>query len=188
MRLLMHMCCAPCATFPVETLKERGIEVEGLYYNPNIHPYEEFKRREDQVKKLSSIYQIKVHYIEDYEQKIWEEMKNKDKNRCNMCYQKRIARLFKFAKTKNFDAVTSSLLVSPYQDHEKIKEIGEMYSQKYNIPFYYEDFRVGYHEGQKKAKEHGFYRQRYCGCILSLLEAIDEISASEKKKRVNAND
>jgi len=184
----MHMCCAPCATFPVSELKSKGIEIEGLYYNPNIHPYEEFKKREDQVKKLAKIYDLKIHFLPDFEQELWEEMKNSDKNRCNMCYQKRIARLFQFAKLQKFDAVTTSLLVSPYQDHDQIKELGEKYSNKYNIPFYYEDFRVGYREGQKKAKEHGFYQQRYCGCMLSLLETIDQISKEEKAKRIVKND
>ncbi|VEU80706.1 Uncharacterized BCR, COG1636 [Haploplasma axanthum] len=183
----MHMCCAPCATFPVELLKEKGLDVEGLFYNPNIHPYEEFKKREEQVKKLSEIYKIKVHFLPDFEQQLWEEMKDKSKNRCGTCYQKRIARLFKFAKVEKFDAVTTSMLVSPYQDHEKIKELATMYSEKYGIPFYYEDFRVGYREGQEKAKEHGFYKQRYCGCVLSLLETIEQISAEEKQKRMVAN-
>lgn len=189
MRILMHMCCAPCATFPVSELKQRGIEIEGLYYNPNIHPYEEFKKREEQVKKLGEIYEIKINFLHDFEQEIWEELKTsrQNKNRCSMCYNKRLARLFKFAKLQNFDAVTTSLLISPYQNHEEIKELALKYSKKYNIDFYYEDFRDNYRKGQQMAKEHGFYRQKYCGCILSLLETIEQISNEEKAKRNEVN-
>jgi len=182
------MCCAPCATFPVETLKEKGIDLEGLFYNPNIHPFEEFKRREAQVKKLSEIYNIKVHFMPDFNQQIWEELKDKSKNRCNGCYNMRLSYLFKFAKMGNFDAVTTSLLVSPYQNHGKLKELAIMYSQKYGIPFYYEDFRLGYKKGQEKAKALGFYKQRYCGCVISLLETINQISLDEKRKREAKND
>lgn len=184
----MHMCCAPCANFPVDELKSRGIELEGLYYNPNIHPYEEFKKREREVKRLGDIYNIKIHFLEDFEQKIWEELKNGDKNRCKMCYNKRLDRLFRFAKVRDFDAVTTSLLISPYQDHEEIKRLAERYSSKYQIPFYYEDFRPNYRESQNMAQANGMYRQRYCGCVLSLMETIDQISSELKEKGVGVND
>lgn len=176
----MHLCCAPCATFPVEQLKSEGITVDGLFYNPNIHPYEEFKKREAQVKKLGEIYDMKIHFMPDFEQELWENLKDNDKGRCNMCYHKRLERLFKFAALQKYDAVTSSLLVSPYQKHDKIKEISQRYSEKYGIDFLYRDFRLGYRQGQQKAKEHGFYRQRYCGCMLSLMETLDEINDSLK--------
>ncbi len=175
MKILMHMCCAPCAVYPVETLQERGIEVDGLYYNPNIHPIEEFKKREENVDKLAKDKGFEVYYYPDYEEDQWSKFEEDDLSRCNMCYAKRMKKLFEVAKEKGYDAATTSLLVSPYQDHELIKKLGESYSKKYGIKFFYEDFRVGYREGQKKAKDYGLYCQRYCGCITSLKERISEI-------------
>lgn len=182
MKILMHICCAPCATFPVEELQKEGITVDGLFYNPNIHPYEEFKRREEQVRKLGDIYKMKIHFMPDYKQEIWENIKGNDKNRCSMCYNMRLQRLFKFAAMEKYDAVTSSLLISPYQNHEEIKDLCDKYSDKFGVDFLYRDFRPGYRKGQEKAKEHGFYRQRYCGCMLSLLETLEEIENDIKNK------
>lgn len=169
------MCCAPCAVYPVETLQAKGKEVDGLYYNPNIHPIEEFEKREEYVEKLAKDKGFNVFYFPDFEQDLWEALRDKDDKRCEMCYHKRLKKLFEVGKEMEYDAVTTSLLVSPYQKHDLIKEIAEKYSKQYDIPFYYEDFRVGYREGQKKSKEYGLYCQRYCGCILSLKEKIETI-------------
>ena len=176
MKILMHMCCAPCAVYPVETLQERGIEVDGLYYNPNIHPIEEFEKREENVEKLAKDKGFNVFYYPDFEEDLWRALREGDKSRCNMCYSKRLTKLFEVAKEHGYKYVTTSLLVSPYQDHELIRKIGAKLEAKYGIKFFYEDFRVGYRDGQKKAKQYGLYCQRYCGCILSLKERIKEIT------------
>ncbi len=171
----MHMCCAPCAVYPLAVMQKKGINVEGLYYNPNIHPYEEFMKREESVKKLASLKKIKVHYMPDFKQDIWDKMSNKETNRCTVCYEMRLKKAFAFAKENNYDAVTTSLLVSPYQNHELIIKNAQKYAKQYKIQFHYEDFRVGYRQGQKEAKDLGVYCQRYCGCILSLKARIKEI-------------
>ena len=178
MKVLMHMCCAPCAVYPVSVLKSKGIELDGLYYNPNIHPYEEFIKREENIEKLAKLEGFDVFYLPDFKEDLWEALASKDQNRCNMCYEMRLKKAFEFGKEHGYDAVTTSLLVSPYQKHDLIIEIANKYSKIYDIPFYYEDFRVGYKEGQKKAKDLGLYCQRYCGCILSLKERIEEIKHS----------
>ncbi len=176
MKILMHMCCAPCAVYPVESLQIKGQEVDGLYYNPNIHPYEEFEKREENVEKLANDKGFNVFYYPDYEEDLWDALRDNDEARCEMCYSKRLQKLFKVGKELGYDAVTTSLLVSPYQKHDVIKRLAEKYSKKYDLPFYYEDFRIGYFEGQKKAKDYGLYCQRYCGCIVSLKEKIKEIT------------
>ncbi|MCF7931262.1 MAG: epoxyqueuosine reductase QueH [Acholeplasmataceae bacterium] len=175
MKVLMHMCCAPCAVYPVQTMKEKGIEIDGLYYNPNIHPFEEFQKREENVEKLAEKEGFLVHYLPDFKEDLWLALESKDQSRCNMCYEMRLKKAFEFAKEHGYDAVTTSLLVSPYQQHDVIIDIALKYAKIYNIPFYYEDFRLGYREGQKLAKEYGLYCQRYCGCILSLKERMNEI-------------
>lgn len=166
MRLLVHMCCGPCAVYPVDVLKKEGIEFEGYFYNPNIHPIEEFNRRMENVRIFSDREGVKVHYSDEFLQNVWEGYEEKEK-RCRMCYTLRLDRVAQFAKDNNFTAFTTTLLVSPYQNHEFIKELGESLAQKYGIEFFYQDFRIGFREGQKKAKEIGLYRQKYCGCIKS---------------------
>lgn len=166
MRLLLHMCCGPCAVYPVDVLKKEMIEFEGYFYNPNIHPIEEFDKRMENVKIFSDKEDVKVHYSGEFLQSIWEGYEDKGK-RCKMCYTRRLERVVNFAKDNNFTAFTTTLLVSPYQNHEFIKELGERLALKYGIEFLYKDFRVGFRAGQKKAKEMGLYRQKYCGCIKS---------------------
>ena len=175
MRLLMHMCCAPCSTYPLKILSEKKIEVEGLFYNPNIHPLEEYNHRRDTVEIFSSLSNLKVNYIDSFMEDVWTNYNDINISRCTMCYSIRLNKVAEYAKENGYDAFTTSLLVSPYQNHELIKELGEKYSRIYDIPFYYEDFRTGYREGQNIARDLGLYRQKYCGCIVSYNER-------EKKK------
>ena len=168
MKLLLHMCCGPCAVYPVSVIKEKNIEFEGYFYNPNIHPIEEFERRMDNVRILSEKESIKVHYDSEFLQNIWEDYKYDKERRCQMCYTLRLSNVAKFASENNFTAFSTTLLVSPYQNHDFIKNLGEELSKKYGVEFFYEDFRIGFRKGQRKAKEIGLYRQKYCGCIKSL--------------------
>lgn len=161
------MCCAPCSVYPVGVLAKKGIEFEGLFYNPNIHPIKEFKKRKENVEKLSKIKNINVHYIEEFKQETWENFKGEEKERCNMCYSTRLEEAARYASENGFDAFTTTLLVSPYQKHDLIKELGEKLAQKYGVAFYYEDFRPGFRKGQQQAKDMELYRQKYCGCIIS---------------------
>jgi predicted adenine nucleotide alpha hydrolase (AANH) superfamily ATPase len=171
LKLLMHMCCAPCSTYPLEVLSAEGHDLEGLFFNPNIHPIEEFKRRRENVEKFAAIKGLKVHLEDDFRQELWESFKDGNEKRCMMCYATRLERAAVFASQNGYDAFTTSLLVSPYQKHDHIKEIGTRFAEKYKIPFYYIDFRPGFRQGQKMAKDMGLYRQKYCGCIISLNES-----------------
>jgi len=167
MRLLLHMCCAPCSVYPVNILQEKGFELKGLFYNPNIHPLDEFQRRMENVVKFSHIKDMDVDYIDEFRQEAWESFTGADEQRCNMCYSLRMDRAAAHAKENGFDAFTTSLLVSPYQKHELIRELGEKFAGKYGVEFYYRDFRPGFREGQRQAKDMGLYRQKFCGCIVS---------------------
>ena len=168
MNLLLHICCGPCASYPVKFLKENGICFDGLYYNPNIQPIDEFIKRKENVKILSEIEGFDVHYNDLFLQDVWENYVASTDSRCEMCYRLRIDYTAKFAKENGFDAFSTTLLISPYQDHELIKKISEEKAEKYGIDFYYHDFRPNYREGQNLARQHGLYRQKYCGCICSL--------------------
>ena len=172
-RFLLHACCAPCAEYPVFDLISQGIRPDILYYNPNIHPLFEFERRKEQVKKLGSLYNVSCFYIDDfrmddYLSKVWE---GKYESRCDMCYQIRLDYVARYASEHGYDAFSTSLLVSPYQQHDKIVKIAYSCAEKYNVRFAYTDWRPHFREGQEMAKNHELYRQKYCGCIYSLMDS-----------------
>lgn len=174
MKLLMHMCCAPCSTYPLSSFRGKGIDVAGLFYNPNIHPLDEYKRRLDTIKEYADIVKLDVLYIDDYMEDVWVNYKNDDLSRCTMCYSLRLDKAASYAKENGFDAYTTSLLVSPYQNHDLIKLLGEKFALKYGIEFYYQDFRPFFREGQAMAKALKLYRQKYCGCIVSFNDRIQK--------------
>lgn len=179
-RILLHMCCGPCSIYPLSQLMKEW-EVTGLFYNPNIHPYTEFRKRLETAEEYAEKQGIRFIKLEEY--KLEEFLRNaafRESQRCNWCYSERLERAASVAKSGGYDAFTSSLLVSPFQKHELIKRIGEEAGKKYGIEFYYEDFRVGYKEGTERSRELEMYRQQYCGCIYSEKERY----LPEKKKRV----
>ena len=174
MKLLMHTCCAPCSVYCIESLRNENIEPTLYWYNPNIHPYMEYKTRRDTLKEYSKMINVETIYNDEYG------LENLN-NRCsNYCYKIRLEETVKYAKENGFDTFTTTLFVSPYQKHEEIKRICEELAEKYNINFLYRDFRPGFREGQAKARELGLYMQKYCGCIFS---EEDRYSKQIKKDR-----
>ncbi|EGD49068.1 protein of unknown function DUF208 [Ruminiclostridium papyrosolvens DSM 2782] len=168
MKVLLHMCCGPCSTYPVQELMNEGIDIQGYFYNPNIHPIEEHKKRRENVEKFSKIKNIPVIYDDDFRQSEWEEMKDMGEARCFHCYSVRLENAAKLAVEQGCDGFSTTLLVSPYQKHDLIKELGEKYAAQYGTAFLYRDFRPGFRQGQQLARDMELYRQKYCGCILSL--------------------
>ncbi|HZJ83952.1 MAG TPA: epoxyqueuosine reductase QueH [Syntrophomonadaceae bacterium] len=170
-RVLLHICCGPCATYPIKSLQGENFELMGYFYNPNIHPYTEYLKRQAGVKKLAATYDLKVIYEEKYNiVEYFQNISHREHLRCKFCYQLRLEQAAHIAKRGKFDFFTTSLLVSKHQKHKWIKEIGEIIGDKYNIPFLYRDFRLGYRDTVIISKELGLYRQSYCGCLYSELE------------------
>ena len=171
-RMLLHTCCAPCLIYPLEKLKEEGFRVSGFFYNPNIHPFPEYKNRKQAVVELSSKLEFEVSYPEYLPEEFFREInfKEKDPERCSLCWRLRLKKTALHAKEKGFDSFTTTLLVSPYQDQEALKKIGNTVAEDAGIEFYYEDFRPGFRQAHEKAKKDGIYCQRYCGCIYSEIE------------------
>lgn len=155
MKLLMHTCCAPCSIYCIETLRNEGIEPTLYWYNPNIHPYKEYEARRDTLKEYSKMININAIFEEDYGLKNFCKNVIDDlDNRCsNYCYKVRLEQTAKYAKEHGYDAITTTLFVSPYQKHEAIKKITSEIAKKYDLEFVYRDFRVGFREGQAKARE-----------------------------------
>lgn len=168
MKLLLHSCCAPCANAPYRHLCDEGIETHVFWYNPNIHPFQEYKSRKNALIDWTKEKNIPLILEDDYGLRPFVQAVAEDiQGRCPYCYQVRLERSAVVAKERGFDGFSTSLLISPYQNHELLEEIGIAMGEKYDIPFYYEDFRPLFREGQNYAREQLWYMQKYCGCIFS---------------------
>lgn len=172
-KLLLHVCCAPCATGVIHKLNnDGGFDITGYYYNPNIHPLMEHESRKTSVEALSKDENIKVLYDDQLMVNYWKEnLDGPKERRCKLCYTLRIDHIARTAKEKGFEAFTTTLLVSPWQDHENIRHIAETAEKKYGVRFIYQDFRPFYREGKNEAYRRGYYMQKYCGCIFSYQES-----------------
>lgn len=188
MNILLHICCAPCAIYPVENLRKAGHKLAGLFYNPNIQPYSEYLKRKVAVEKYSNEVSLNVIYgdydLEKYFLTVSYDGKIED--RCPECWWLRLVNTAKFAKENGFDAFTTTLLVSPYQDQNVIKAIGEDVAGKSGLKFYYEDFRPGFKAAHDKARAEGIYCQNYCGCIFSEKEKIEKSNIKDKKLKTQS--
>jgi len=184
MKLLMHTCCAPCSVYCIDSLRKENIEPTVYWYNPNIHPYMEYKARRDTLKEYTKSINVEAIFEEEYGlDEFCKNVIGDLKNRCqNYCYKVRLEQTAKFAKEHGFDAISTTLLVSPYQKHEILKEQGEEIAKKYGLNFLYRDFRVGFREGQNKARELGLYMQKYCGCVFS--EEMSSLARQKKDKEI----
>jgi epoxyqueuosine reductase len=168
MKILLHICCAPCTVASAEVLAAGGHNVRGFFFNPNIHPYQEFARRmatlEDYAAKTGlPIIWDRGYHLEEFLRNI----AFRELDRCRCCYYLRLKAAARVARGGKFDAFTSTLLYSKFQNHELIRELGYQVAQEVGVPFYYIDFRLGWAEGAAKARAMGLYRQQYCGCIYS---------------------
>jgi hypothetical protein len=167
-KILLHICCANCAITPLERIGEKGEEAVGYFFNPNIHPYQEYQKRLDALKKYSERVGLKVIYRDEYLlEEFLRNVSHQVEERCRYCYSVRLQATAREAKDKAFDRFSTTLLQSTHQNHALIKETGERIAQEVGIPFYYEDFRQGGRRGLEVSKSLGLYRQQYCGCIYS---------------------
>ncbi len=169
MKLLMHTCCAPCSVYCIDSLRKEKIEPTIYWYNPNIHPYVEYKTRRDCLKDYTNSIQINSIFEEEYGLDTFckNVINNLDTRCSSYCYKVRLEQTARYAKANGYDTITTTLLVSPYQKHEVLKQMLEEIAKKYQLNFLYRDFRVGFKQGQEKARELGLYMQKYCGCIFS---------------------
>lgn len=140
----------------------------GYFYNPNIQPQDELARRAEALKKYSMASDFNAMIIESYDIDLFKrEVAGKPCDRCGSCYRLRLEAAACYAKRNRYDCFSTTLLLSPYQKHDLIKNIGEEISKKHGIGFYYRDLRPFYAESVRISKETGLYRQKYCGCLQS---------------------
>jgi predicted adenine nucleotide alpha hydrolase (AANH) superfamily ATPase len=168
LKVLIHICCANCLIYPLRALQQGGEDVKGFFYNPNIHPYQEYKRRLEALEHYEKEASLQVIYRDEYDlEEFLRQVAFREKERCRFCYRLRLHATAQVARHGKFDAFTSTLLHSRHQDHALIKEVGEQVGKEQGIPFLYRDFREGWKEGIEESKALGLYRQNYCGCIYS---------------------
>ena len=168
MKILLHICCAPCSIYPIKVLRSEGLEVMGFFYRHNIHPYTECLKRQQALEQYSEMEKFRVIWQKNYDlQGFLQNVVFRESNRCNYCYHDRLKSTALMAKRGKFDYFSTTLLYSKFQKHERIREMGESLGKSAGVPFLYHDFRVGWKEGIETSKRLGLYRQQYCGCIYS---------------------
>jgi len=176
--ILLHHCCAPCSVKVIEKTAEK-FDIRGFWYNPNIHPAEENASRKKSLMELAAKKSLRLYLGTECTQEEWiNNFKLSGLDRCVFCYSIRLRETAKKAKLEGLKYFSTTLLASPYQKHELIKETALRAAREEQIEFYYEDFRPYYYEGKTEARNLGYYMQKYCGCIFSKEER--EISKARK--------
>jgi predicted adenine nucleotide alpha hydrolase (AANH) superfamily ATPase len=175
MQVLLHICCAPCTVYPLHQLRLQGIDVTGYFYNPNIHPYQEFRRRINAVKQLRIDTGCTIAIDEQYGlTEFLQKIVFHEQERCSLCYDMRLLQTVQTAAARGIEAFSTTLLYSRYQNHQLLIDRCEQLAKEYGPAFYYEDFRMGWQQGIDESIRMGLYRQPYCGCIYSEQERYDK--------------
>jgi len=172
-RMLLHTCCAPCSAHVLDLLRD-VFKLTLYFYDPNIHPREEYEKRRDEMRAYAE--KSSIDFVEGpYDVKRWFEMtaghgdEKEGGGRCFVCYEMRLREAASFARYGGFDYFATVLSISPHKKAEKINEIGISLAKEYGIRFLEADFKKkdGFKKSIALTKEHGLYRQDYCGCLYS---------------------
>ena len=181
--VLMHTCCAPCSLSCIDPLRAEGIEPVAFWYNPNIHPWKEYEARRDCLLAYAPTIEMQVIVDEDYGLRTFVEHVASDiDHRCTYCYQHRLEETARYAAEHGYESFPSTLLFSHSQDHAGIKAAAEKYARQYGVEFLYRDFRPNFRAGNQRARELGFYMQKYCGCVFSEQDRYQKQIDRDKKK------
>ncbi len=183
--LLLHICCGPCATYPVPRLRSLGFDLVGWWHNPNIQPAGEHAKREAAARALAARVGLPLA-AGAYEPKRYEEAvrgREVRPERCRRCYRLRLEAAAREARRRGIGAFTTTLLISPYQDQAALREIGEEVAAAHGVEFYFENLRRGWAERGRLASEYGLYMQQYCGCRFSLAERLERRRPAGRAER-----
>ena len=168
MKLLMHICCAPCANLPIDVLRADGIDLTGYWYNPNIHPWKEYEARRNCLLDYAPTIGMEVLVEENYGlRKFVKNVVEDIDGRCTYCYEHRLEETARYAAAHGFTGFTTTLLASVYQKHDLIAAAAKRFGEMYGVEFVFRDFRPNFRAGNQRARELGFYMQKYCGCVFS---------------------
>lgn len=172
MKIVLHICCGGCAAGVAERLTREGHEVLGLFYNPNIHPLEEYQRRLEATHKVAKEFNFPLE-VGPYTPGEWFEETTSLENepeggrRCEVCFRLRLKKAYLYLKDCGWDAFTTTLTVSPSKSAALINRVGQEIG---GDQFLVRDFKkkAGFQRATELAKQWALYRQDYCGCIYSL--------------------
>lgn len=177
-KLLLHHCCAPCSPKVIESFSGK-YALEGFWCNPNIHPTDEYVLRKDALITLLTSKNIPLHDGPTMAEGSWCAVAGPGKpRRCAFCYHLRLSATAAQARALGFSFFSTTLLASPYQDHDLVRDAGARAATGVGLTFVYEDFRPQFYAGKDEAKKAGLYVQKYCGCIFSREERL----AGKKEK------
>ncbi len=176
--VLVHSCCAHCAAYTVDYWRQQGYEVSALWYNPNIHPYTEHQHRLEAMRSLAEQMDFPLIIAEgygmiDYFRKVTGH--EQEPERCRYCFRLRLLKTAETAIKCGFSSFTTSLLISPHQEHDLLQEIGNELAEEIGIAFLYVDLRKRYSDSRRMTKPLSLYRQQYCGCLYSEWERYANI-------------
>jgi predicted adenine nucleotide alpha hydrolase (AANH) superfamily ATPase len=159
----------------VESLGEEAIRPDLFWFNPNIHPYTEYKNRRDTLSQYAAAQNLALNIIDEYGLRSFiqgvcsgpEAVGGDSPGRCAWCYRARLEKTAALAAERGYDAFCTTLLISPWQDHEGIRRAALEAAERGGVNFLYRDFRPRFRAGQAQARVLGLYMQKYCGCIFS---------------------
>lgn len=185
-RLLLHACCAPCSSYCLEYLRE-AFALTVFFYNPNLTEREEYRRRVEEEKRLIALMngqegssQIEILEGRYEPERFLEAAKGLETckeggERCVRCFALRLGETARVAAEGGFDFFTTSLTISPLKNSALLNRIGAQEGERYGVRFLPSDFKKnnGYLRSTQLSRLYGLYRQNYCGCIYSKVEASD---------------
>lgn len=187
MRVALHACCGPCLLEPLDALVDDGHEIVVVFANPNIAPAEEWERR--RVTLIAWAAEKGLDVVETaYMPQVWAEATSdaaSKEERCRACYRVRAGLVARWAHNAGFDAVATTLTVSPYQDIDGIEEAMRAAAAEYGLEYVGADYRERYAEATRRSRDLGMYRQNYCGCGPSQAEAAADREARKAARRAS---
>lgn len=174
-KLLLHTCCAPCVSYSIEKIKEMGYSPAIYFFNPNIHPMEEYEKRRDELIEFSKKknYELIIDNsgFDDWLKKAEAYAQEPERGaRCAVCFDIRLRQTAKFAKENGYPYFSTSLTISPHKSYKVISEIGNKLAEEFSISYVDVDFKKndGFKKSLEISKEYNLFRQNYCGCKYSI--------------------
>ena len=173
---LLHCCCAHCAAYTVDYWRGEGYEVSAFWYNPNIHPYMEHQRRLEAMNYWAQEVGLPLIVADGYDMiDYFRQVVGHESQRCQYCFRLRLSKTAETARQMGFSAITTTLLISPHQKHDLLREVGRKLAEEKGVDFLYADLRKRYSDSRHLAKGLNLYRQQYCGCVYSEWERYANI-------------
>ena len=186
MKVALHACCGPCSTVALRELSQQGHETAIFFSNSNIHPESEYLRRLETIEAYADALGISLT-ADEYAPNRWidaiGECKEHTPERCRRCYRLRFERTASFAAENGFEAIATSLSVSPYQFTDVINEELEAAAQRHGLVALPADYREMYQDSVDMSREANMYRQNYCGCMYSMVEAAEERAERRRARK-----